>query len=632
MHRRERRVRLFWLWALPPLLLTAALVIPALGDIAFNGDETSSLLDGAGVSPSGPQSLAEIPNFLAPNQALGWPVLLFLWVRLAGWSEIAARALPLFAGLLTIAMAARTGRDLFGARAGLLAALLLSVSMFLQTYMLHARVFTLVAFCATLCLQAWWRVALHPRPPGRGAQMALLLGATGLLYMHYYAALLLPVLGLFHLLFVPRPTCCPPKMRRWWRPVLLLGLAGLAATPQLPLLLQGLALNAADDFLHTQALTAPELLARFVRNLVNGALAPTPAVGSLLLLLLPLTLALATLRQWRTRRRADATWLLVFVCLALLLLFTLANEMLRLITRSRLRYLLALWPLLAVAAGAGLHRLAGSRPRPVALLLALWLGAGVWLGLTTNIRYDLGHFHQSVFHHVYRLMREHIRADDLLMMDTFAEQHDPGQMYSWVLGASRVTLYRYREDPYGEARPLHGEHAYAWLLYLSKDRVGFADLPAELGRVLCERALDERGFTLERYALHSVENCPEVPARLEFDGGIRLIAPVVSIADGRLRLDAHFHSDDDAQLANYSLAVHVIDPRTGERVAQGDTGVGPGNIVPLRSEIDISALPAGEYELRVGLYNWQTGELLPGRDVESGASGDMHTLQHFRVG
>ena len=35
----------------------------------------------------------------------------------------------------------------------------------------------------------------------------------------------------------------------------------------------------------------------------------------------------------------------------------------------------------------------------------------------------------------------------------------------------------------------------------AKDRVGFADLPQELGRVFCERALEEWGFTLERYAL-----------------------------------------------------------------------------------------------------------------------------------
>ena len=127
-----------------------------------------------------------------------------------------------------------------------------------------------------------------------------------------------------------------------------------------------------------------------------------------------------------------------------------------------------------------------------------------------------------------------------------------------------------------------------------------------------------------------MENCPENPTRLEFEAGIRLIEPI--IADGTLRLDAHFHSEDHALLARYSLAIHVIDPRTGERVALGDTGVGPGHIVPLRSEIDVSALPAAEYELRVGLYDWRTGAGLPGRDVESGASGDMHTLQRIRIG
>ena len=110
----------------------------------------------------------------------------------------------------------------------------------------------------------------------------------------------------------------------------------------------------------------------------------------------------------------------------------------------------------------------------------------------------------------------------------------------------------------------------------------------ELGRVFCERVLEEWGFTLERYALHSVENCPDRPVRLVFDSDIQLTAPEITISDGLLRLDAHFRSADDYLLSRYSLAVHVIDPRTGERVAQGDVGVGPGAIVPLRSEIDIS--------------------------------------------
>ena len=81
----------------------------------------------------------------------------------------------------------------------------------------------------------------------------------------------------------------------------------------------------------------------------------------------------------------------------------------------------------------------------------------------------------------------------------------------------------------------------------------------------------------------------------------------------------------------YSLAVHVIDLNSGVRVAQGDVGVGPGDFVRLASEIDISALPPGGYELQVALYDWKTGERLSARDLETDAISDIHTLHHFRL-
>ncbi len=149
--------------------------------------------------------------------------------------------------------------------------------------------------------------------------------------------------------------------------------------------------------------------------------------------------------------------------------------------------------------------------------------------------------------------------------------------------------------------------------------------------MFCERVLDEWGFTLELYALHFVENCPERLVRLLFDSDIQLSGPQVSINDKVLRLDAHIQSADEQRLARYSLALHVVAADSGERVAQSDLGVGPGAIVPLRSEVDISALPPGEYEVRVALYDWQTGVRLPARDLETGAAGDMLALQRFRI-
>ena len=101
--------------------------------------------------------------------------------------------------------------------------------------------------------------------------------------------------------------------------------------------------------------------------------------------------------------------------------------------------------------------------------------------------------------------------------------------------------------------------------------------------------------------------------RLQFESAATLLAPDnLQLRDGRLLFWAGLRSDDETFLDRHSLAIHIIDSRSGERVAQGDTGVGPGTFVRLRSKIDIGALPPGDYEVRVALYDWQTGErLLP---------------------
>ena len=614
------------MWALLPLLLTTALAVPLLDVDAFNGDEIASVL-AAGIVRSGPWSVEEVLSAVArrsPEQALGWPLLLAIWGHLVGWREVAVRSLPLFFGMLALAWVYRTGRDLLAPLAGLFAALLLSASVFFLAYTIHARAFTLVVLCTVLCTWSYWRITLHPRLPGRGAQAGLLLGSIGLLYAHFYCALFLAALGLFHLLFVP-------KHRRWWQPVLLLVLAALLAMLQLPGFLQGLNVTATLENLHNRALTAPALVSHFIRYLTNGLLDPPPPLASLLLISLLLVLVLISLLRMRDASRIRPLWLLAWTTLTVLAVMIAINELVRVIVNNRIRYLMPLWPLTALLVGAGLWRLASKHLRLVAVLLALWLVLGAWLTVATDFRYELGYFFSGNYHHVYRVMQEHLSETDLIIFDRFAVPTSRDSFPFNLLGLPWEIVRRYREDPYENVRPVHAAHPYLWLLYLSKDRLGFADLPQALGRVLCERVLDEWGFTLERFALHSVDNCPGKPVRLAFDSGIQLTAPEITLRDGLLRLDAHFRSEDSYLLARYSLASHVID-QSGVRVAQGDTGVGPGAIVPLRSEIDISELPRGEYELRVALYDWQTGVRLLAHDPVTGADGDMHTLQRFRIG
>ena len=592
---------------------------------AFNGDEPVSLV-AAGILSSGPRSLADVWDYLAendPRNAPGWPILLSVWGPFVGWSEFAIRALSLFIGLLTLAWVYRSGRDLIAPRAGLLAVLLLSVSVFFLAYMIHARAFTLVALCSTLCIWSYWRLVLNPRQTSMSAPAGLLFGSVGLLYSHYFSALFLPALGLFHLLFVP-------KNRRWWRPVLLIAVAAFLAMFQLPGFLEGLKATA-SEVLGGRALTAPAVVSHFVRFLTNGLVAPSPPFSELLLLTVPLLLVIITIRRLRRGKGLSGLWLLVFTFAALLSLMIAVNEMFSVIVDNRIRYLMPLWPMMALLVGAGLWRLARSFRRLATVLLALWLISGTWLTVTTDFRYELGFFFRSDIHRVYRVLIKQVPETELLMIDKAALWTDrKRRLYSNLLDQNFNAIPVDDESLINNIWRTWEAYPSFWLLYLSQDGAFINDLAASLGLVQCELVLDEWGFTLERLA-RSGARCASDDRHIEFENNIRLNWSGISLSDELLHFESGLRSVDDYLLANYSLAVHVINPRNGERVAQGDVGVGPGAIVPLRSEIDISALPPGDYELRVALYDWRTGVRLIASDLETGADGDMHTLHRFHL-
>ena len=302
---------------------------------------------------------------------------------------------------------------------------------------------------------------------------------------------------------------------------------------QLPGFLQGLEKTAGNEALHNRALTAPAVVSHFVRFMTNGLLDPCPRHSThCCFISLPLTLALVTLLHLRGVFRVSSLWLLGFTALSVLAVMIVINEFIQVIVANRIRYLMPLWPLTALLVGAGLWRLVNRRSILATGMLALWLIYGAWLTLATDFHYELGFFFRTGIRQLFPVVRELVPASDLLIIDYTPVLVQPG----WFLDrkGTQRNIYRYKADPYETVRQNHADYPYLWLLYLSKDRVGFADLPHELGRVFCERALDEWGFTLERYALHSVENCPDRPVRLEFDSGIQLTAPEITISNGRL--------------------------------------------------------------------------------------------------
>ena len=618
-----------WLWALLPLLLAAGLTVTALG-IVFDDDESSTMIN-AGARHLGPFTPAEAVHTSvtrSPDQAWGHVVVFSQWGRVVGWSELAIHALPWLTGLLTLAWVYRIGRALFTARIALAAMLLLSTSVLFLTYMHKARSYGLAMFFAAIVLWAYWRVALHPRTPGRGDRAFLVLGATGLLYAHYFGALLLPALALFHLIFVR-------KERRWWQPVILFGLAALLALLQVSDLRAGIGHHQADGELHQRALSYAEVISLLVRHLSDGLLKIQRPFSTLLALALPLPLLIAGWHSRRGRQATGAAWYLSLTGILQFLLMLGANEWLQVLEANRVRYLATLWPLAVLLISLALLHSTRALLRPpgglVLVALMAFFGTSDYLNEGELARnWSWGNMSFPIA--ATRLIAAEGGASGFLVVDRHLLA--AGRIYEFYTGAygkRRIRLEAYTTSD--ELLERAQDNDLVWLVSRSSQEQAL-HLPSHIERFRQDgwfqcRSWRDAGVALELL----LAPLSTARGRLQFESAATLFAPdEPQFFDGRLRLRTGLHSEDKMFLDRHSLAIHVIDSRSGERVAQADTGVGPGTYVPLCREIDVSALPPGDYEVRVALYDWQTGARLIARDLETGADGDMHTLHHFRLG
>jgi len=130
------------------------------------------------------------PNFLhllwvrEANMALYY-VLLKLWMAF-GMGEFYVRTLSVIFALAAVPVVYALGTRLFGARAGLIAALLLSVNAFHVRYSQDARAYTLLVFLCALSSWLWVRCMDEPTP--RNWQLYTLASILTV-YSHFYGIL-----------------------------------------------------------------------------------------------------------------------------------------------------------------------------------------------------------------------------------------------------------------------------------------------------------------------------------------------------------------------------------------------------------------------------------------------------------
>ena len=363
-----------------------------------------------------------------------------------------------------------------------------------------------------------------------------------------------------------------------------------------------------------------------LRHLSYGLLEIRWPFSTLLALALPLSLLIAGWRSRRSRQAPGAVWYLSLTCTLQLLLLLVANEWLQVLDDTRTRYLATLWPPAVLLIGVALLHPKRALLRPpgglVLVALMAFLGTSDYLykgELTRSWSWRDLSFPIAAT----RLIAAEGSASGFLVLDRS------------LLGGGRV--YELYTGAYDKRRGWLETHTTSdrllrrtqdsnlvWLVSRSSYEQ-ILHLPSHIERFKQDGWIHSRPWQDSVVTLDLLLSpLSTARGRLQFESAATLLAPDdLQLRDGRLLFWAGLRSDDETFLDRHSLAIHIIDSRSGVRVAQGDTGVGPGTFVRLRSEIDVSALPPGDYEVRVALYNWQTGERLSAR-----GSCDVRSQRH----
>lgn len=607
----------FW-WVILLLLIVAWLGIIGLDQDAMWYDEIYSYIYAGGEQygpiPAGEVYTRVVQQLEHEKNPPGYYVLLHFWLTVAGSSALAGRALSLLFGMLSVAMTYRLGRDFaasIGVQAadlvGLGAAVAIGASAYYVYYLHELRVYTLIVVCTAFEVWAYVRLMQNGKHQRRWLSVSFSLVTAASFYLHYQLLFVPMVIGLYHLLFVR-------KDRQWMRIILLFVTAGLLYLPWVLTVYHFSELDKVNPVVGMGlAKVVPALLLTFSNN-------------SVALLVLVVTLAVYKM-VWRLR-------FIVFVATVGISLVLVVNQFYPFI--NQIRYIIFLWPVLAVLVGLGVERLSQFGVKPI-VILAIWIGAGLWTianndfssylyGIIPSWREfratllqqaqagDVVAYHAGNYDWIRSLELDHY-------MDGLSIQH---QMTEYIPGKPE------NDDYFNHAKAFVDPARNIWLAVSHVDppnfRLGeFQRALASEQFVECYTALDDASVTLKLYT--RVQNASDMP--LQFEDGIhmQLVEGLNASPSGELTVVLGSSKADSVPNDTYSVALHVVDGN-GNLVAQADYGLPDAPNACQKTTLNV---PEGAYSLRLAVYNWQTGERLTGVDATTGGQADRLQVGTFTV-
>jgi mannosyltransferase len=333
--------------------------------------------------------------------------LLHFWVQAAGTTEFAVRYLSVFFGLLTVAATFALGTALFGPAAGLAGAALTAVSPFLIWYSQEARMYALAVLLGVLASWLVWKGF-----SGRRLWPAYALTVAAGAYTHYLS-LLVP---LGHTVFAAA-RALDPKQRPAFKGWVLAGVgSALAYLPWVPVALWHAGFQ-------TYWAGRPDVLGLFqdaAARFVAGFSLETDralAFGYAFFGLAAAGLLAAALVGPKARAGGFLLGLVGLLPLGIILGLAYYRP------KFEPRYLIFVWPALALLGVAPLGLAVGLRPWPLRLLAALpalmtVLAVGIPAAVADYNLYTDPRYGKDVWREVGRYLAEWVGNDEVVVLDS----------------------------------------------------------------------------------------------------------------------------------------------------------------------------------------------------------------------